>query len=332
MKNKKQRFFKKHEVKIKILAFFVVCQLVFVPFFSFILVYYGPFSSMRDILVSTAMKTMNHKYIATWFLSDKKINEILERTKISEQIEDTNLEDIIISKDNLSGLDIIDIKKKSFSGKLMTINDPSRVKLGVALKLGQEGSTLSQIVKNENAVAGVNAGGFDDTGTGTGGGLFGLIIKDGEILCAKTDGNSGMLKSVIGLNYENKLVIKSNVSISQIGTLNLRDAISFGPALVINGQRCIESTRVGDGYHPRTAIAQRKDGTVLLLVIDGRGAGGSFGCTYYDIQEIFMEHGAYNAANLDGGSSATMYFNGKVANTPSDIMGERSIPNAFIVS
>ena len=48
-------------------------------------------------------------------------------------------------------------------------------------------------------------------------------------------------------------------------------------------------------------------------------------------QDILFEKGCYIAANLDGGSSSTLYLNGKVVNKPADLLGERMIPTAFIV-
>jgi exopolysaccharide biosynthesis protein len=112
--------------------------------------------------------------------------------------------------------------------------------------------------------------------------------------------------------------------------MKIRDAISFGPALIINGKPLIKKGDGGWGIAPRTAIGQRKDGTILLLVIDGRQKS-SIGATLKDVQNVLLEYGAYNAANLDGGSSTTMYYNGNLINSPSDILGERAIPSAFII-
>jgi len=104
----------------------------------------------------------------------------------------------------------------------------------------------------------------------------------------------------------------------------------LAPPLVVNGKPMITRGDGGWGIQPRTAIGQRKDGTVLLLVIDGRQKSG-LGATLKDVQELFIKYDALNAVNLDGGSSATMCYKGAVANRPSDIMGERSIPTAFII-
>ena len=80
----------------------------------------------------------------------------------------------------------------------------------------------------------------------------------------------------------------------------VRDAVSFGPVLVVNGE-AVEVNGSGSGLNPRTAIGQREDGSILLVVIDGRQVN-SLGASYSDVIELMLEYGAVNAANLDGGS------------------------------
>ena len=89
--------------------------------------------------------------------------------------------------------------------------------------------------------------------------------------------------------------------------------------------------RIQGGLHPRTAIGQRQDGTMILVVIDGRQPGYSIGTNLLELQSIFERYGAYNAANLDGGYSSAMCFDGQLVTTPSTLLGERYLPNAFIV-
>ena len=66
---------------------------------------------------------------------------------------------------------------------------------------------------------------------------------------------------------------------------------------------------LGSGLNPRTAIGQCADGSVLMLVTDGRGKNGHLGASASDLIEIMEKYGAVNAANLDGGSSSCMYYN-----------------------
>ena len=84
--------------------------------------------------------------------------------------------------------------------------------------------------------------------------------------------------------------------------IGVRDAVSFGPALIVNGVAANYSGS-GGGLNPRTAIGQREDGAILLLVIEGRKTS-SMGATMADLIDIMLEYGAVNAVNLDGGSSS----------------------------
>lgn len=67
-----------------------------------------------------------------------------------------------------------------------------------------------------------------------------------------------------------------------------------------------------------------------MLTIDGRSVT-SIGATLLDVQNILLEYGAIDASNLDGGSSSTMYYKGKVINNPCDIAGERKVVSTFMV-
>lgn len=117
-------------------------------------------------------------------------------------------------------------------------------------------------------------------------------------------------------------------TLDEIKNLDIKEAVSFGPALVVNGKPMIKSGDGGWGIAPRTAIGQKADGTVIFLVIDGR-AISSVGATLKDVQNIMLDYGAVNATNLDGGSSTTMYYKGKVINNPSNPLGERMVPTIF---
>lgn len=112
--------------------------------------------------------------------------------------------------------------------------------------------------------------------------------------------------------------------------VQIESAIEFGPFIIVNGNNQIKKSTSG-GIHPRMAIGQRQDGTMIFVVVDGRQPGYSVGTNLLELQNIFEKYGAYNAANLDGGSSATMYYDGKVVNKTSTPAGQRYLPNAFII-
>ena len=312
----------------KISALFLLFQIIYIPILSIILVFYGPFTNTRDMIVTTAMTTMSHQYFATWFLSDEKINEILEANRPEETLELQEVDEIQVEENvNDEGIELVDVSSSTFKGYLLIVNDPSRVKLASSPRIGTVGATTSQIVEANDAVGGINAGGFADDALGTGGTPAGLVIEDGVLKY----GNKYQNYSIVGMDNENRMIVSNSMNYTKMQSMNLRSAVSFGPVIIINGQPTIRSGDGGWGIQPRSAIAQKKDGTILMLVIDGRQKG-SLGATLKNVQDIFLQYGAYNAFNLDGGASATMVYDGKVVNTPSDIMGERYVPNAFIIT
>ncbi len=312
---------------IKYILLFILFQVIFVPVLVMSLIYYGPFKAVREMLVTTAMNTMTHQYFATMFLDQEEIDEIIARNRPSEEIGNQDLNDIKISDAVDNGIELIDVSSSSFKGYLLIVNDPSRVKLATAPRLGTVGATTSQIVEANDAIGGINGGGFKDDALGTGGKPDGLLMQDGKLI----NGYEYSSYKVVGLDYDNKLIVSNSTSYTALKKLNVRDAVSFGPVIVINGQPTIYSGTGGYGIHPRSAIGQRKDGAILMLVIDGRQVD-SLGATLKNVQDIMLQYGAYNAFNLDGGASSTLVYNNKVVNHPSDIMGERYVPCAFIIT
>ena len=110
------------------------------------------------------------------------------------------------------------------------------------------------------------------------------------------------------------------------------NGVDFGPFLIVNGKSAKVSGNGGWGVHPRTVIGQRKDGIVVLLVIDGRSAS-SRGIDLNTAIDIMKRYDVYNAANLDGGSSTTLVVKGKIINNPTSTTssGQRYLPVALVV-
>ncbi|MDD2376178.1 MAG: phosphodiester glycosidase family protein [Clostridia bacterium] len=313
--------------KLKMFGMFILSQVILIPILSIILIYYGPFTNIKEMIVTTAMTTMSHQYFATLFLSDTEISQILEKNRPNGDIADQVVEDIQVSENNTDGIELKDVSSKTFKGYLLIVNDPSRVKLATAPKLGKVGATTSQIVEYYDGVAGINAGGFADDALGTGGKPSGILISFGELKSTKSIGSY----SIVGLDKSDRMIVSNSMTYSNMVSKNIRDAVTFGPTIIVNGIPTIRSGNGGWGIQPRTAIGQRKDGTILMLVIDGRQAD-SLGATLKNVQDIFLQYGAYNAYNLDGGASSTMIYDLKLVNTPSDTLGERYVPCAFIVT
>jgi exopolysaccharide biosynthesis protein len=313
-------------------AIFIAFEVVFTAATAPLSVYYGPFQNVKRTVVGAAMTTLSHQYIAKAFLSEEKINEILKDQSV-EAIEQKNNGDVKISSKHDSSIERYDVTGSKFKGYMLVVHDSSRIKVGYTKKLGREGQLTSQIAEDNNAVAAINGGGFSDNSTdgmwtGTGGQPTGMLISNGNIISndIKSDNEK---REVVAITKKGLLLVGPR-SLSDLRKQEVSEAISFGPALVVNGQPTIKSGDGGWGIAPRTAIGQRADGSMLLLVIDGRQVR-SLGSTLKEVQDVMLQYGAVNASNLDGGSSSTMYYKNEVINNPCDSLGERAVPSVIYV-
>lgn len=326
-KNKrKNKSKKKKTLKQKIFKFLKVIIIIVVLLTAFIFVFFKTeiFQKYKELWVQTAMTTMKHQYLATWFLSPEEIEEIMKKLEVKNN-ENSNSKNIEIKENKNNEIKIEKIKEKGYVGYVMIIPDATKVKL-IDTRKSNRGSKLSEAVKENNAKAGTNAGGFADSGgVGSGNVLCDVVIIDKKL----ENGNKNTRYSLIGMDSKGILIL-GKYTYQEAMNAGIVSAVEFGPYLIVNGNKQISNANSG-GIQPRMAVGQKKDGTFIFVVIDGRQVGYSVGATLLDLQKIFEKYGAYNAANLDGGSSATMYNNGKVVNKTSTPMGERYIPNAFIV-
>ena len=324
-KNKKKKTLKQ---KILILLTILISIILLFVIFVFLFFKTSLFQKYKELWVVTAMSTMKHQYLAKWFLSDGEIEEILKKLEVQNN-ENSDSNNILIDENITETEKEISVEKitgKNYVGFVMTIPDPSKVKL-VDGRLSSRGSKLSEIVKKHNAIGGINAGGFtDENGVGSGNSLCRATIINKKMQY----GSKSSRYSLIGLTSDSKLVL-GKYNYQEAMAQGIESAIEFGPYLIVNGNNQITNANSG-GIHPRTAIGQKQDGTIIFVVIDGRQIGYSIGTNLLELQNIFNKYDAYNAANLDGGSSSTMYYNGKLVNKPSTPAGQRYLPNAFIVT
>ena len=289
---------------------------------------YGPFGYFRNLFVNTALKTMHHKYFAYVIYSEKTVERIKNSNYFVTISDSTNTDKIVIDtkeketykneyeKELLTrdkgneDYKVMDIKVGSADGHLVAIYDPSKVHLISKQQLGTKyGERVITMCEREKGLVCINGGGFKDSGYGSGI-PNGYVVKDGKIIWS--DGYNPKAE-LIGFTYDNKLLLTNDSAENAIKNKNLRDALQFGPFLIVNGKPL---EIVGDpwGKAPRVAIAQRKDGVVMFLVVDGENY--LFGASLKEMVETLQKYGAYNAANLDGGTSATLIINNKLVNNP----------------
>lgn len=159
-------------------------------------------------------------------------------------------------------------------------------------------------------------------------------IKNGRVIAISTAGNMSLepdsfVLSGHGVNADAlaSLRLGDHVTLTQTLGSNLADAattvVSGGPLLVENGRVNVRTAEeqiapdIARGRAPRTALGLKQDGTLLLLVVDGRSSA-STGMTLTELAQYFVKLGAVSAVNFDGGGSSEMVINGKIVNIPSD--------------
>lgn len=314
---------------------------------TFLFILYGPCDNFRTWLITTAMATMNHQYYCKWFYSDEIINDVLNSNYVKESNESSNpnlitfdkngnykneYEKEILEHDKDDLYKIIKFKVNGCDAYLAAIYDPSKISVGISKWLGRSGQYIYDMAKEQDAILAINGGGFFDPNyNSNGANPLGITISNGKIISdAAYNSNSG---GVIGFDENNKLLLLRNINANEALNMGIRDAVTMGPFLIVNGKTADIKGNGGWGYAARTAIGQRSDGIVLFLVVDSNEFRTK-GASMKDLAEIMENYGAINAANLDGGTSSAIVENGELLNDPIDSAlrhKTRGIPTIFKV-
>ncbi len=316
-------------------------------FYAFlVIIMKGPSPHLRDQFVPSVMESSAGGVLAQMILTDEEIEAIMNsnKTQAFTEITDTTLVNAMAAEQNRKnteadpvlvneldpdgdGIEVHDISGPMYHGKMLVVYDPSRVMVASIDEYNHSGAglTLKELIDKYDGVAGINGGQYEDkNGMGIGGWPEGIVISDGELRM----GGLGYEYEVYGLTTENVLVV-GRMTAQHALDIGVRDAVSFGPALIVNGVAA-NYNGSGGGLNPRTAIGQREDGAILLLVIEGRKTS-SMGATMADLIDVMLEYGAVNAANLDGGMSSAMWLYDEELVSSSSIRVSRQMPTAFIV-
>ena len=311
------------------------------------------YPSVQRTFVTTILETGQLKFLASWFLSSEEIQAIVNQNSMQEFNNAVNT-DLIdsgsfgenISNEEIPDIEIVEVAKSTYTGTMMIVKDPSRVSLATIYPWKAQGVTLDQLVTDNDAIAGIN-GGLYDSSNNSGGRPYGVIVSNGEIQHNKPQEYTGLV--LVGFTEDHILQI---VDVSDMNSqdveklveeMKIRDAVTFQEEasdannhfvqLIINNETR-EVNGMGSGLNPRTAIGQRADGSVLMFVTDGRGKSGHLGASSLDLIEVMQEFGAVNAANLDGGSSSCLYYDGEYLMSSVTFYYDNSswkLPAGFIV-
>lgn len=352
------------KIKKILLYFFLFMILIIIGGIVFIFTTDNGYN-LRVFAAETVISTQHRHWAKYTFLPEEKLEELTKAidapkyinnnhedikaiaNQIKNNNEDADIFQLTLQKLTESDFKIESEKKKKllievetiekqisptyyYKGKIMYISNPHYVEL-VSSEKRNFGEQIHVLAERVNAIGAINASGFyDPNGKGNGGTPLGIIIQDGQILNSSNN-DPDRADFIAGITYDGVL-ISGVYSANQLIELGVRDAAGFKPQLISNGKKMITKGDGGWGIGPRTAIAQRADGTIMFLVIEGRQAH-SIGATQREVQDILYDRGAINAMAMDGGSSSIMYFNKETITIPSSFRNiSRYLPNAWVVT
>ncbi len=331
-------------------AILIVALAVLTVVVGYVTVLYGniPFVvKWRNIWIETAMTTDQHKWLATSFFPERLIDEVMSNQVDVKDIFVTDIygkestdvlaqDELVVGEPDEFGnkvlvndkdedIVILEIKNETFVGKLVIIDDPSRVSLSVTDYKNSRGEFICDYLEKDNGIVGINASGFyDPGGTSLGGVVTGQCVSNGEYW-----GSYNSKYTLLGFDENNRLVVGGMENWQEY---NIRDGMQYHPTLIIDGIKVVEDS-AGWGLQPRTVVGQCENGVVLFLVADGRQVGYSLGATMEDCADVLLQYGAVTAGACDGGSSSVIAYDGEVINKPSarEMPTGRYLPNAWIV-
>ena len=305
---------------------------------GFFVVYSPVFEELQNTIISTAYVTKTHGYISHIFYSDERINKVVALSAVPTIDEKIDLDQVVIDTKPRESYDneydeailtrekgnedykYIKVKVGKYDAHLVVIYDPSTVHILTSKKFNTRDTsgkeTVLNMTKRMGAIVGINGGGFEDP-KGYGSDIpKGYVIKDGKVVWSPT--NKKM--DITGFSNDNKLMLV-NATGEEAVEMGMRDGLHFSPSfLMINGVIPKFKEESG-GYDKaaRVAIAQRKDGIVLFLVTEGTHAAGP---KLIEVIETLKLYGAYNVANLDGGTSTQLVIKNELINHPKNVFGQ----------
>lgn len=321
---------------------FIIIDIIVLLCFFFV---YGPIDYAKKFWITTAMETGSHRYLAYIFYSEDTVSKVMNENSLSAIKEETDISTItigqtekkttydsiyekqILEHDENDLYKLIEFKYGDFDCYLIAIYDPKRIEAVPSSSNGKF-KILSDISKENDAILAINGGGYYWSNSKP----RGLIVHNGEVISAEGYGSY-----LTGAFNEDGILIIGNLSASEVKEKKIKEALSFLPALIVNGKPAGIKGTGGSGMNPRTVIAQRQDGIVLFLVVNGYGQKlswkGRGGVYYSDLITILQRYNAYNAINMDGGSSTTLVINHELINSPCEPQkeGQDYIRSAWIL-
>ena len=298
---------------------------------------HGPSRQARILFVRTLDDTTTLRKVPYLFLSKEDVLDALDTGKDSAESAavrygmEKGAQQVVLSEESErpvyeNMIELSDISGANWKGKMLVCHDPKLLVLGTPNDTADQGYgkflQVQDYVDKCGGIAGTTAAGFRMT-TNT---PYGFVVNHGELLYSESDKRY----NVVAFDADH---------IMTVGPMTAQDAVDAGydiavcwkPILIQDG---VKKTGLGGGFNPRAAIGQTADGTIVLVVIEGRMIS-SLGATLDELADFMEEQGCINAMNLDSGKSSILVYGGEQLTTVaigSGLRDEyRALPNAFVV-
>ena len=217
---------------------------------------------------------------------------------------------------------------EGYRGVLAVAKVPARLSLENAAQLGTIGQTVGEIAEETGGILAMSASSVPETDEGEGArtALYAMSggVGYGEHFDSPTE--YGCCRAEIA--DDNVLsIVKTTDPVGKA----CRDAVETQPALIIDG--AVQNLSEWTEQSPRACLGQSDRQEMLLLVIEGHNlTEGIYGAALSECAQLLLRHGAQQAVNLAGGSSAILWYDGQCVTRCSNSYhtGGRLLPNAFV--
>ena len=221
---------------------------------------------------------------------------------------------------------IIRMSGAGYRGVMAVCKDPARLSLQAARSIGSVGEVVGDIARDHNGLIAMTGSGFiDEGGVGNGGTIVGYAMCNGMSYGEHLYYGYKRLE----LRQDNRMYIVDAWDEVHPDTT---DCMEFSPAMIIDGEIVVDSTSGFTDLQPRACMGQSKYGEVIMLLIEGRLPTISLGLGVPECARIMSRHECWQAMNLDGGTSAMIWYDGEYIMKSSNPVLEagRTLPNAFV--
>lgn len=232
--------------------------------------------------------------------------------------------DQVLALDASNGVLLVRLNLGSSRGIMAICKDTSRLSLCAASTLPATGQTAGNICDANNGILAITGSAFLDDGTSNGGQISGLAVCNGVEMGSRLGGYGDKR---LELRNDNRMYIVDSASAVDSDT---RDACEFRPALIVDGEN-VAGNSTWNSPNPRAVLGQSAKLETMMVVVEGRLLD-SPGCGVEDIADKLEEYGCVQALNLDGGTSAIMYYKGEYVTRCSNtaLPGGRTLPSAWV--